>query len=265
MSPVFQTLETTLARGADGLTAEARAKLVVALLGLRGSDGGFAGLDRRSDPYYTLFAWLCLRGLDAVYDRSALCAYLSACPRHAGTVDASCADFVLSVESGVRMRCLPHVLSAMHRGDAYAFFLASLITGKLPSWLVRTAMRWMFRSGVGSDLSRLPTPRLAAGAVLASLAGTDTSAFVSELRNRRLSSGGYASAAGTAPDLLATAAARFACDWASAALPAHECSGDLAFVESCWMEDGLFGPSPSAACGDAEHTFYGLLALGTCR
>jgi hypothetical protein len=40
---------------------------------------------------------------------------------------------------------------------------------------------------------------------------------------------------------------------------------DLAFIEACWLEDGLFGPSPRASHGDAEHTFYGLLALGTCR
>jgi len=40
---------------------------------------------------------------------------------------------------------------------------------------------------------------------------------------------------------------------------------DLDFVEACWLGDGLFGASPVAAHGDAEHTFYGLLALGTCR
>ena len=61
MINVFQRLETTAGRGADGLSAEARVAVAEALLGLQAPDGGFAGLDGRSDPYYSLFAWLSLK------------------------------------------------------------------------------------------------------------------------------------------------------------------------------------------------------------
>ena len=53
--------------------------------------------------------------------------------------------------------------------------------------------------------------------------------------------------------------------WSDKVFKGKGSAADLAFIESCWLEDGLFGPSPLAERGDAEHTFYGLLALGTCR
>lgn len=265
MPTLFQTLEATLARGAEGLSADARAELAAALTRLRGADGGFAGLDGRSDPYFTLFAWLCLRGLGVSYDRAALCAYLSGCPCRMRTVDSLCADFVLSVEVGARRKLSLEILAAVLRGDVYSVFLASAMAGKLPAWIARAAVRRLSLHGVQCGLPLQPTPRLAARVALASWAEADASAVVAALRGRRLPSGGYASAAGAAPDLLATAAARFACGLASVSLPAHERAGDLAFVEACWSEDGLFGPSPVAPHGDSEHTFYGLLALGTCR
>jgi len=268
----MQRIERCAACGAEGLAPEGRAAVTAALLASRRADGGFAGLDGRTDPYFSFFAWLCLRALGADFDKNGLCAFFSAAARGARGVDARCAEIAL-LREGRRSRCgswLRFVAALGGRGgtDGYAPFLSLLWLEALqpsgtPRGLARLAWR-RFAAG-RRRLENLPTPVLAAGMVLAARAGVPDEAWEHALADRRCARGGYASAAGAAPDLLATAVARFARAVRADAEPDRERADDLAFIEACWMGDGLFGPSAAATHGDAEHTFYGLLSLGTCR
>ena len=274
MDNLFQTLEDVAARGAAGLASEARQSVAAALCALRCPEGGFAGLDGRADPYFTLFAWLSLRALGAAYDRDRLCAYMAAQRHDKSRTDAQCAALVLACEGQRRCGSWLKGLGTLLRGDAYAvygLFLLALTAGDVPRWIARLAWRRQRkRFEHGGAAERLPTPRLAAGVALASLAGERGVDLVPVLESRRGAGGGFASAAGAEADLLATAVARFALWHGRLARDeqgrdVHATQRDLVFIEACWHEDGLFGASPRAARGDAEHTFYALLALGTCR
>jgi len=277
MANLLQTIEDTAARGAGGLTPEARESVAGALQALQCPGGGFAGLDGRADPYYSFFAWLSLRALGAAYDRGRLCVYMDANRRHANRINAYCAELVLAVEGRTAQRSWLRFAAAIVRGDTrgvYAAFLLMLTARHVPRWVARLAWRGQKRRLARAVVERLPTPRLAAGCVLATLAETDAAGILSVLHARRCASGGFASVANAAPDLLATAIARFACSFGPAMPcprlgnergPESHTREDLTFIEACWREDGLFGASPSALHGDGEHTFYGLLALGTCR
>jgi hypothetical protein len=282
MANLFQMMESRAARGAEGLTPEARETLGAALLALQTAEGGFAGLDGRADPYYSVFAWLSLRALGVAFERERLCVYMQARRRAAKRIDAQCAQILLAVEG--RKARVPWVslAAAFFRGDTrevYGAFLLALVSGNVPRGLARVAW-WRQRRLFEADAAeRLPTPRLAAGLILAALAGDRDAGLLPALSSRWCAGGGVASAAGAPADLLATAVARFAWRFGSteprlpcaddeiwrASVPASRTREDLAFIESCWLEDGLFGASPAALHGDAEHTFYGLLALGTCR
>lgn len=260
MSMLFQRIESTAARGAQGLAAEARDALARALLALRRDDGGFAGLDGRSDPYYTLFAWLSLRALGVPYDRAGLCAFMRERRSRASGIDVWCARLLPDVEaggSGARSG-----LAGLLRGDAYGALLSLLAARRAPRWLYRLAWARLAQAGPAAACARWPTPRLAAGLLVAEGAGRAAADVRRALESRRRPGGGFASAAEAPADLLATAVSRFAL---GATGEADTTRADLAFVEACWLEDGLFGPVPAARTGDAEHTFYGLLALGTCR
>ena len=280
MSNLFQTLEDTAARGAAGLTAEARGALAQAVSALQTSDGGFAGLDGRSDMYFSLFAWLSLRALKVPFDRGRLCAYAETQVRESKGVDAQCGGILLACE-GRRSRGTGWLAlgNALLRGEASAVYGAFLLAlGTVPRW----AARWVWRSQrkmFAAELAeRLPTPRLAAGLVLATLAGASCgTGLLPALLARQCAGGGFRSAPGAPADLLATAVARFACGFGSRGRSPSKVSSvymealssrardDLALIEACWLDDGLFGASPQALRGDAEHTFYALLALGTCR
>lgn len=272
MIKVLQAIEATAARGADGLAVAAREELCGALHALRRDDGGFAGLDGRSDPYYTLFAWLGLRALGAPYDRDSLCAYMAPYRHAARPVDAQCAALLLACEGRAPSGTGGAFILPLLRGDTcevYALFLRILAARKVPRWAACAAW-WCQRHRFLADrAARLPTPRLAAGLVLAALAGARASGPGVALEDRHRAGGGFASAPGAQADLLATAVARFALGLAAeagntACLDVARAQ-DLAFVEACWLDDGLFGASPAATQGDAEHTYYGLLAMGTCR
>ena len=267
MMHLLQTIEKTAARGAEGLTHEAGQNMAAALQALQCPDGGFAGLDGRSDPYFSLFAWLSLRALGATYDRDQLCAYLTAHRPSAKRIDAQCANLVLAGEGcGVRFSRMK-LVGALWRGDTremYSAFMLVLATRSVPRWLAQIAWQRQRRLFASGAAERLPTPRLAAGVVLATLAGRSYANLNSALVSRQRADGGFASAAGAPADLLATAVARFALGMRHAA-HGKECAKDLAFIEACWQDSSLFGPSPRTDKGDAEHTFYGLLALGTCR
>jgi hypothetical protein len=291
MPTLFQSLETTAARGAAGLAAGARQNIAEALRALQTADGGSAGLDGRSDPYYTFFAWLGLRALGAPLPRDPLCAYMAAHRHDENPADARCAQFLLAVERRKTRPQFFRLAAAALRGDAYGAFLSALTVGAQPPHgsphgpphepphgltrgLTRLVWRCLRRALPTSAAERLPTPRLAAGLLLAVLAGDPAPPLRRALEARRCPGGGTASAPGAPPDLLATAVARFALAQGSVpAAPLEHAEEtardlafrDLAFIEACWLEDGLFGASPAAARGDAEHTFYALLALGTCR
>jgi len=268
MANLIQTMETTAERGAEGLSPEAREALAAALCARHCEDGGFAGLDGRSDLYYSFFAWLSLRALGVPFDRERLCAYAESKLPTASGIDARCAEILL-VREGRRSRVAGWmtVSGSLLRGesrDMYGAFLLALLADVLlphgtPRWLARLGWPWLLAS---CDAERMPTPRLAAGLVLATVAGKSDAGFLPVLEGRRCAGGGFVSAAGAPPDLLATAVARFALQQGQLA---HTTRKDLAFVEACWLEDGLFGASPAALHGDAEYTLYGLLALGTCR
>ena len=270
MSNLFQALEAVAARGAAGLVSEARENVAVALGSLQCPDGGFAGLDGRADPYYTLFVWLSLRALGAAYDRDRLCAYMAAHRYDANRIDAHCASFLLAAEGWQKRGAWLNRIVALTRCDTrggYAAFLTLLAMGDIPRWMMRLGWRCRCRLFATLSLERWPTPRLAAELVLAAWAGEDDDGILSELRARHCASGGFASMPKHAPDLLATAVARFALGVVLNWKPeTRDCPNpDLEFVEACWLGDGLFGPSPSAVRGDSEYTFYGLLTLGTCR
>jgi len=314
MTNLFQTLEGTAARGAEGLTPEARESIAAALQARQAPDGGFAGLDGKSDPYYSLFAWLGLRALGAAYVHNRLCAYMAAHRRDANTVDAQCASFVRACEGhpphvpwltraepatrnshheGTKKRRVINKLRALRafvvqqlvfyhsrrfirhltiggsllRGDTlgvYTTFMLALAVGNMPRWLARLLWWRQRRLFAAGSVEHAPTPHLAAGLILASLAGECASDILSVLASRHCANGGFTAAPKALPDLLATAVARFSIGNQQSSI-GEEIKADLAFVEACWLEDGLFGASPNVERGDAEHTFYGLLALGTCR
>jgi hypothetical protein len=278
---VMASLESAAAHGADGLMPAARGIVAEALRALRRPDGGFAGLDGRSDAYFSFFAWLSLRALGADYDRDALCAYLAAQRKLGKRVSACCAEVVL-LREGRRSRAAGWltVAGSLMRGesvDPYGLFLSglqieALLRRGVPQWAARRAWRKL----AVRDWTDLPTPQMAAGLTLASLAGKDDKGLLSALESRQCRSGGFVSAPGAPPDLLATAVARFSIGRRHPVIgkgtpPVKAQKGDetgrndLSFIEACWQDDGLFGPFPSANQGDAENTFYGLLALGTCR
>lgn len=273
MANLFQSLEATAARGAGGLLPEARASLTAALCALQRPEGGFAGLDGRADSYFTLFAWLSLRALGAAYDRGKLCAYMVAHRHDKSRTDAQCALFLLAVEGQDTRVPWLRLVTAFLKGETrevYGTFLVMLATGEVPGWLSRLAWWRQRRMFETEAAKRMPTPRLAAGLALATLAGENGTGILPMLESRRCPAGGFASAAAAEADLLATAVARFALWHGRPARDEHgrdihATQRDLAFIEACWLEDGLFGASPHAARGDAEHAFYALLALGTCR
>ncbi|HQA38148.1 MAG TPA: prenyltransferase/squalene oxidase repeat-containing protein [Kiritimatiellia bacterium] len=270
MASLFHALECLAACGADGLLPDARDTLVRSLANRRSAEGGFKGLDGRSDPYYTFFGWLSLRALRAPYDRDKLCGAMARHTRAANRVDAACARLLLNVEKRSVFRALLTGWADLWRmGDPYGIFLASLTFPHLPRWIMRRACHAQRRQPGARVPEKSPTPQLAAGLVLAALAGEDAPGRVAALSARHRAGGGFASAPGVPADLLATAVARFALRMSDSLekKPGTDaaCKADLAFIEACWLDDGLFGPFPAAAQGDTEHTFYGLLALGTCR
>ena len=201
--------------------------------------------------------------------------------RSALRIDARCAEVVLLREGSVSQASgWLSVVRSLLRGEVYdvygAFMLGlladTLLARGLPCWVARVAWRQL----AAREWARLPTPQLAAARAVAVIARVEEAGLMSALEGRRCAAGGFAAAAAAPPDLLATAVARFAIGSrqrvadergasAKAQMRNRALDKDLSFVEACWLEDGLFGPSPAAMRGDAEHTFYGLLALGTCR
>lgn len=278
MANLLQMIESVAAAGAAGLAARARDELEAALRGRQCPDGGFAGLDGRSDPYYTCFGWLGMRALGRGGDlREEVCAYLRVARQRAarGSLDRRVVEVALLAE-GRWPRCSGWLAAASQlpqgviAGGAYeAFLLGLLVDTLLRNGIPCFVANGLFRRLSGWDFGRGPTSQLAALlalAVRAGNAGPRVSELGCALAARRAPGGGFVGAPAAAADLLATAVACFslgAAGWIGA--KEHETRQDLAFIEACWQDDGLFGPLPDMGRGDVEHTFYGLLALGALR
>lgn len=252
----FQNIEVIARKGAEGLDPEARQEIVQAILRRSAPDGGQMDLsEKQSDPYYSFFAWLCLRALmDSPPD--ALEEYFKTCVCR-NPVDRYCKTFVrlLGLPAFKRkLACLAFSLRHPPH-DPYTILLCGLLADiSFPqlSPLVFRRIRLYHKQA-------LSTSRLAAQ-LLANPTAAKRHILREALLKRHVSTGGFSSAENCPPDLLATAAARVAL------LDCRlENRDDLTFAESCWAPDGLFASHPGASKGDVEHTFYALLVFGTCR
>ena len=253
---LFQTLESTAKRGVDGLAPEARSSLVEAIRCHCGPDGGHTDLSgTHSDPYYSFFAWLCLRALSTP-PLASLEQYFITC-RAQSPIDHFCKAFVqIHSMSAFKRKFVSLCLLLRHPPrDPYALFLSGLMLGFSFPRLAPVLLR-LVRTNKAPVLS---TSRLAAQ-LLANPRASDAPLLREKLMSRHSGTGGFASADNASPDLLATAVARVALS--SEPL---ENAHDLLFTEACWCSDGYFSSTPGLPSGDVEHTYYALLVLGTCR
>lgn len=253
---LFQTLESTAKRGADGLDPEARNGLVEVIRRHCSPDGGHTDLSGvHSDPYYSFFAWLCLRALTGTSPAS-LEQYFITC-RVQNTIDRFCTAFVrIHRMSAFKRTCASFSFFLRHPPrDPYTLFLAGLMLGVSFPRLAPVLLR-LARAKQNTALS---TSRLAAQ-LLSSPRASEAPLLREKLLQRHSETGGFASADNTSPDLLATAVARMALSGEPL-----ENAHDLLFTEACWCSDGLFSSTPGLPSGDVEHTYYALLVLGTCR
>ena len=252
----FHTLESTAKRGVAGLDPEARNSLVEAIRCHCGPDGGHTDLSgNHSDPYYSFFAWLCLRALTGT-SPVALEQYFTAC-RVESPIDHFCKAFVSIYRMSVFKRKFASWCFLLRHParDPYTLFLSGLMLGisfpRLAPVLLRLART--------NDILALSTSRLAAY-LLTHPHASSAPLLRENLRRRHSATGGFASADNASPDLLATAVARMALS-GEPLDNAH----DLLFTEACWCPDDLFVSTPGLPRGDVEHTYYALLVLGTCR
>jgi hypothetical protein len=253
---LFQILEATAKRGVDGLDPEARNGLVEVIRRHCGPDGGHTDLSgKHSDPYYSFFAWLCLRALKCISPDS-LEHYFTACHVQ-NPIDHFCKAFVSIHRMSAfkqKLASFSFFLSHIPR-DPYTLFLAGLLLGISFPRLAPVLMR-LTRIHKTNALS---TSRLAAQ-LLAKPRASQAPRLRKKLLQRHSKTGGFASADTASPDLLATAVARIALS----GQPLDN-THDLLFTEACWCPDGLFSATPGLPHGDVEHTYYALLVLGTCR
>jgi hypothetical protein len=253
---LFQSIEETAKKGADGLTLDARDSLVDTLRSRCAPDGGYTDLNgTRSDPYYSFFAWLCLRALTHT-SPAPLEHYFATCHTQS-SIDLFCKAFVRMNSMPIYKRKLASLFFLMCHPprDPYALFMSGLM---LNLSFPRLAPRLLRLAGTYKT-DALSTSRLAAQ-LLANPCATDAPLLRKKLLQRHSETGGFSSADCAAPDLLATAVARIAL-----AGEAVDTSRDLLFTEACWCPDGLFSALPGLPHGDVEHTYYALLVLGTSR
>jgi len=252
----LKTIEALARRGAEGLDSDARKEIIRAILQRTREDGGQADLSgNRSDPYYSLFAWLCLR---ALHDGPpvALERYFKTCTCKS-PMDLYSASFV-NFQGIPAFRCKLACLGFLLRNPPrtpYTLFLSGLLAESAFPSLTPLLVRFI-RLPRKTSIS---TSRLAAQLII-----NQHSANNLQLKNalmiRHAPTGGFSSADGAAPDLLATAAAHVALECSSL-----DTRNDLLFTEACWAPNSLFAPHPGSPEGDVEHTFYALLVLGSCR
>ncbi len=261
----LQKVELVAARGAAQLHPDACRRIAVAIRSRQCSCGGFAGLDKSADAYYSLFAWLCLRALGECFDDEALYLWLRSV-KFDKRVDRYCAAIVLAAAGELSQMRMWQLLVGLVCGgqlhELYTMFLLGVVAERvLPAGVVRFFARQVWRRIAAKKVDRhTATPRVVVRVIAACLGGVNDSEGVGSLMDRRVAGGGFASVAGVAPDLLATGVACFALWLVGASGFGRDV--ERVFVELCWQEDDLFSASPMISHGDIEHTLYGLLALG---
>ena len=253
---LLRIIEGLAKKGAEGLAPEARDGIVQAILQRNREDGGQADLSgSRSDPYYSLFAWFCLRALKGFAPES-LEAYFKRCPCKS-PMDLYSASFV-------NLQALP----AFRRKLAcFAFLLRHpprtpytlLLSGLLAESAFPSLTPFLLRFARPLQQTSISTSRLVAQ-IITNPNSNNNLQLRNVLLSRHAPTGGFSSTDGAAPDLLATAAAHVALGPCS-----MNSKNDLLFTEACWAPNGLFAPLPGSPEGDVEHTFYALLVLGSCR
>jgi hypothetical protein len=253
---IFKTIETLARRGAEGIEPGARTEIAQAILQRTLPDGGQADLSgKQSDPYYSLFGWLCLRALQDITPET-LVAYFKSCACK-NPIDLYSKQFVCLQGLPAFQRpwvCL-RILLRQPPSNPYTLLLSGLLMESAFPHLTPLLL----------NLVRLPPqPPLSTSRLAAYLLVKPRSRHARQYRDillsRQAPAGGFASAELAAPDLLATAAARLAL----LETPVEN-TKDLLFAEACWAPNGLFAPHPGLPEGDVEHTFYALLVLGCCR
>jgi len=252
----LKTIEALARRGAEGLDSDAQKEIIRAILQRTREDGGQADLSGdRSDPYYSLFAWLCLRALQDG-GPVALERYFKTCTCKS-PVDLYSASFVnLQGLPAFRRKlaCLGFLLRHPPR-TPYSLLLSGLLAeSAFPSLFPLLLLFAKFPAQRSISTSRL------AAQIITNRNANNNLQLKSILLDRHSPTGGFSSADGTAPDLLATAAAHVALGY-----DCLDTRNDLLFTEACWAPNNLFAPHPGSPEGDVEHTFYALLVLGSCR
>lgn len=253
---LFSTIETIAKKGAEGLAPEARTEIAQAILQRNCADGGQADLaGSRSDPYYSLFAWLCLRALQGCAPES-LERYFKTCACKS-PIDLYSASFVNLQALPVfrrKLACLGFLIRHPPH-TPYTLLLSGLLAETAFPLLTPLLLRCVRLH----SKKVISTSHLAAQ-LLAKPKAHNSQELREILLKRHAHTGGFCSVERVAPDLLATAAARLALAPCSL-----DNKNDLLFAEACWAPNGLFAPQPGLPEGDVEHTFYALLVLGCCR
>lgn len=264
---LLKPMRRALRAGGALLTPEARADL---LLALRQDwlPGGLArGRDGAPDLYYTLFAQWLSDALDAPFGRLLLKQALERIdPRGLDSLHRACHACLTARVGGagwgMRLRVLRDALGAAltRLSDPYALFVWSLAAescGWRPPWFL---LAWW------APWNWATTPQAAAVLALQALAGSALrrgQQAQAWMLDQQLATGGFR-AGPRAPraDLLSTAVALFALRLAGWRDEDRATRDLIAMVERCRTANGHWCDRPDGADGDAEYSFYALLALG---
>jgi len=266
-------MQSTVKRGFSALDSNAATELLSAVHSLQCSEGGFCGLDGKLDLYYSYFAVFMLDAFGSEYETDLLAKWTwCELPKSHG-VDRICAQLLLLrfgrlSKKNARLNLLKSLFQ-IGSADSYKIFLTSLLMEQLlptgvNNFLIKRAASFTLRKRRGSDdFNALSTPVAAVSLLLAAESGDAATQerMQTLLMQRHRTSGGYCSAPGVSADLLSTAVVLFT--HALCEIPISVDKNDHAFIELCWQDDGLFSSAPDQPQGDLEHTFYGLLALGS--
>jgi prenyltransferase beta subunit len=274
--------------GYGSLNAEAAGKLRAFILSGIDAGGGFKGLDKRPDLYYTVFGIECM--LAARMDASQ--AHID---KFLATYNSDTTTELLSLASLARLICRTGLaydrqagtmIERMERfrrddggyagsidspsGSVYASFLATLAYTDMEKELPASEKLADFilgRQAAGGGLvnrtseSGPCSTATAAGIVVLDYLGLTTALHADWLQSLACENGGFRfSLKSEAADLISTSTAIHAL---SGALSGRERRLQHAeFVQSFWHPDGGFCGVPQGDKPDCEHTFYALMALG---
>lgn len=274
--------------GYESLGSDEAQKLCAFLSSQIYDTGGFKGLNKMPDIYYTAFGIDCMLAADMDIAKAGMKTYsaTNGSFRFCDIVHLSAYARVLSrigsrsSSNGERLRekiekCRSEDGGYANRpgekyGAVYASFLAMLAIAELAGTIRQPDRLVSFLEGrrgtYGGFINHCgqsapSTPATAAAIVLLKeICGKR--AFASEWFDAVLcDSGGFCFVPGArAPDLISTAVAIHCLREISADITIR--SRHIAFVESFWHEDGGFCGGIDFASADCEHTFYALMAIG---